>query len=319
MSARSRKTPRRPSRRALKRSRIARAIVWTAGTLLVLGAFVAGFFWRSERVPRVMLGEAVFKSGYEQQTEALRLFDEAVRARHEGREQSAMNSLIDARRADPALRGVDVLVAEIALDRKDLEALRSATKEALRRGENESSANLLNALSAWMRRDEQGTDKAGSLAQQFLNDSVRAEPSSAAAYFFRGELGRFLGDGRLAYRYLLAALHRQQPWRSAELLRNKMHFASGESSDRRSAPIAGAPPTESAEAALALRAAVQSNTDPTKAIDELSRTTSALHLKNLLADSALQSARETITFEALPGQAKDRTLRPEPLSSGPVD
>jgi hypothetical protein len=196
------------------------------------------------------------------------------------------------------LRSVDVLVGEIALDQKDPETLRRAAEYALQRGENESTANLLNALEVWMRRGEKGTDKAGQLAEQFLSDAADAEPSNAAVYFFHGELSRLLGDGRKAHRHLLSALHRQHPWRSAALLENKLQIAAREAADE-GAAVMTAPPTEQAEVILALRSAVQSGYDTNEELVEFVRVTPTPQILDLVADSALGSSREAIGSEAL--------------------
>jgi hypothetical protein len=209
-----------------------------------------------------------------------------------------MNAIAAARRADPQLRSVDVLVGEIALDQKDPETLRRAAEYALERGENESSANLLNALEVWMRRGEKGTDKAGQLAEQFLSDAADAEPSNAAVYFFHGELSRLLGDGRKAHRYLLSALHLQQPWRSAALLENKLQIAASEAAEGGASVIA-APPTDQAEVILALRRAIKSGSTAKEDLVEFVRVTPSAQILVLVADPALGSSREAIESEAV--------------------
>jgi hypothetical protein len=266
--------------------------------LFVLGAFAGGILWRHSKVNRAAAQVVELESSEEQRAEALRLFDEAVRARYEERAQGAMNAIAAARRADPQLRNVDVLVGEIALDQKDPETLRRAAEYALERGENESSANLLNALEVWMRRGEKGTDKAGQLAEQFLSEAAGAEPSNAAVYFFHGELSRLLGDGRKAHRHLLSALHRQHPWRSAALLENKLQIAAREAADEGGAVVT-APPTEQAEVILALRSAVQSGYAIDKELVEFVRITPTAQLLALVDDSSLGTSREVIGSEAL--------------------
>jgi hypothetical protein len=254
--------------------------------------------WRQSKVNRAAAQVVELESSEEQRAEALRLFDEAVRARYEERAQGAMNAIAAARRADPQLRSVDVLVGEIALDQKDPETLRRAAEYALERGENESSANLLNALEVWMCRGEKGTDKAGQLAEQFLSDAAEAEPSNAAVYFFHGELSRLLGDGRKAHRYLLSALHLQQPWRSAALLENKLQIAASEAAEE-GAPVIAAPPTDQAEVILALRRALKSGSTAKEDLVEFVRVTPTAQILVLVADPALGSSREAIGSEAL--------------------
>jgi hypothetical protein len=273
-------------------------VAWVVSGVFVLSAFAGGILWRQSKVDRATDQVVAPETSEEQRAEALRLFDEAVRARYEERAQGAMNAVAAARRADPQLRNVDVLVGEIALDQKDPETLRRAAEYALERGENESSANLLNALEVWMRRGEKGTDKAGQLAEQFLSEAAGAEPSNAAVYFFHGELSRLLGDGRKAHRHLLSALHRQHPWRSAALLENKLQIAAREAADE-GAAVMTAPPTEQAEVILALRSAVQSGYDTNEELVEFVRVTPTPQILDLVADSALGSSREAIGSEAL--------------------
>jgi hypothetical protein len=273
-------------------------VAWVVSGVFVLSAFAGGILWRQSKVNRAAAQVVELESSEEQRAEALRLFDEAVRARYEERAQGAMNAIAAARRADPQLRNVDVLVGEIALDQKDPETLRRAAEYALERGENESSANLLNALEVWMRRGEKGTDKAGQLAEQFLSEAAGAEPSNAAVYFFHGELSRLLGDGRKAHRHLLSALHRQHPWRSAALLENKLQIAAREAADEGGAVVT-APPTEQAEVILALRSAVQSGYAIDKELVEFVRITPTAQLLALVDDSSLGTSREVIGSEAL--------------------
>lgn len=310
MNVHSPKSSRRPSRRAQRRRQVLRVAAWVTSALLVLGAFACGFLWRQAKVNRVMAAAAAPpESSDEQKAEALRLFDEAVRARHEERAQGAMNAVTAARRADPQLRSVDVLVGEIALEQKDSETLRRAAKYALERGENESSANLLSAIEAWMRRGEQGTEKAGQLAGQFLSDAAKAEPSNAAVYFFHGELSRLLGDGRKAHRHLLAALYRQRPWRSAALLENKAQLAAREASDQ-GKTIMVPPPTEQAEAVLALLNSAPSGAGGDEPLTELLRITPAVQLFALVDDSALNGSRELMLIEGERLQALVETSVP---------
>jgi len=296
MSTHSPKTSRRPSRRALRRRQIARNVAWALSGVFVLGAFAGGILWRHSKVNRATAEIVAPETSDERQAEALGLFDEAVRARYEERAQGAMNAATAARRADPQLRSVDVLVGEVALEQKDPETLRRAAEYALERGENESSANLLNALETWMRRGVKGTDKAGQLAEQFLSDAADAEPSNAAVYFFHGELSRLLGDGRKAHRHLLSALHRQQSWRSAALLENKMQLAAREAADQ-GKEVTVAPPTEQAEAVLALRSAATSGTGLNEVFAEVVRVTPAAQFFALLDDIALSGSRKLIESE----------------------
>jgi len=298
MNTHSPKTSRRPSRRALRRRQIARNVAWALSGVFVLGAFAGGILWRQSKVDRAAVQVVEKESSEEQQTEALRLFDEAVRARYEERMQGAMNAIAAARRADPQLRSVDVLVGEIALEQKDMETLQRAAEHASKRRGNEYSVSLLSALGAWMRRGESGADRTVRLAEQYLSDAADSEPSNAAVYFFLGELGRFLGDGLKAHRHLLSALHRQEPWRSAALLETKVQLATREAFD------AGRPGTvESAttlsEVVLSLRAAVRPESDLEERVADLWRVITCLQAIDLFEDPVFAGCRNVIDVESL--------------------
>jgi hypothetical protein len=264
--------------------------------VIVLGAFAGGFLWRQAKLNSVTAVVAPPESSDEQRAEALHLFDEAVRARHEDRVQGALNAITAARRADPQLRGADVLVGEIALEQKDLQTLRRAARNAMSEGGYESSANVLNALDVWMRRGEKGVEKAGQLAEQFLSDGANAEPSNAAVCFFHGELSRMLGDGRKAHRHLRAALYRQQFWRSAALLENKMQMAAREALNQGKVVLV-APPTEQAEAVLALRDAAPPGSEGNEAFAKVLLVTPTVQVFALLDDFALSGRRDLIEGE----------------------
>ena len=288
MCSRSIRTSHRHSRRAERRKRVVRTAAWAASVVVVIGAFVGGLVWRLSKIESAAAELAPPESSDAQRAEALRLLDEAVRARHEERTQGAANAAMAARRADPQLRGVDVLVGEIALEQKDPETLRHAVKLALERGDSESSSLLLAAIEAWMRRGEKGTDKAGQSAEQFLSDAAQAEPSNAAVYFFHGELSRLLGDGRKAHRYLLAAVRRQQPWRSAALLEIKSHLAALEASDV-GKNVINPTSTDHSQAARSLRQAVKADLGGDEAFVELVRATPTGLLAALVDDYAFNS------------------------------
>jgi len=131
-----------------------------------------------------------------------------------------------------------------------------------------------------------------------LSEAAGAEPSNAAVYFFHGELSRLLGDGREAHRYLLSALHLQQPWRSAALLENKLQIAASEAAEG-GAPVIAAPPTDQAEVILALRRAMKSGSTAEEELVEFVRLTPTAQIFVLVADPALGSSREAIESEAV--------------------
>jgi len=263
--------------------------LWLAAALVVFGAFAAGYFWRQSKdhsddargVGPVNIEES-------RRADALRSIDEAVRARYEERWQGAMNALREARQVDLAVRGVDVLLGEIALEQRDATTLRQATREALRRGENESSAYLLLALESWMQRGETGTAKAGDSAKQHLADAAEAEPSNAAVYFFLGELNRLLGESGAAFSSLRGALARQEPWDSSALISVKMQLAARKASEVGHSiwvPMAD----EQGGAVLALREAPRDAVAESVAVEKMLAVMPSLQAAHLLADVDLSS------------------------------
>ena len=290
----------RLSRRALERRQLWRRLAWAVSMVLLANAFVGGFLWqriRSERPAPAQ--QPVFESASEaQQAVALRLLDDAVRARFEERPLATMNALAEARRADPGAPGLDVLAGEIALEKKDTDSLRRASASALRRGDNEASAKLLAALEVWLRRGELGVDRAGPQARQFLREAAETEPSSTAVYFFHGELSRLLGESGAAHENMLLALRRQVPWRSSASLRVKIQLAAAEASAGGDIIEVPAPDAQSA-AALRWRDALRTGTGAEEALSAMITLTPSLQTTVLLDDPALQTENNAARIQAL--------------------
>ena len=289
----------RQSRRALRRRQLRRYLFWAVSLVLVTNAFVGGFIWQRVRSERPAPAQPVFKSASEaQQALARRSLDEAVRARFEERPLATMNALAEARRADPDMPGLDVLAGEIALQRRDTDALHRASVNASRPGDNEASGKLLAALGAWLRRGELGVDRAGPQARQLLLEAAEREPSNTAVYFFHGELSRLLGESGAAHENLLLALRRQAPWRSSALLRVKMQLAAAEASEGGEKIEVPAPDAQSA-AALRWRDALRTGTGAEEAIDAIITLTPSLQTTVLLDDPALQTENNAARIQAL--------------------
>jgi hypothetical protein len=272
-----------------RRARLVRGLGVLVAVIVTVIAFAAGYQRKADLFAPLGSVQADGSVISGQNLQALERVDEAVRARYEERWQGAMNALREARLNDPAVRGVDVLLGEIAVEQKNPAALRQAAREALRRGENESSAYLLLALEAWMQRGETGTSKAGDSAKQYLADAADDEPSNPAIYFFRGELSRLLGAAAEAQLGMVSALHRQAPWKSSALLALKVQLASRESSApslSSSTDLSGV----QASRALSVRDAVLTLAPVQPALNELISTSSSLQLKELLEDLAFREA-----------------------------
>jgi len=304
---------RRSSRRLLRRREFIRGAARIVALLLISCAFAGGYIWQHGKTKRLAEEVKPLISSEQQRREALRLVDEAVRARHEKRWQGAINALTEARRADPLVLGVDVLLGEIALEQKDAKTMRYAAEQSLRRGESESAAKLLLALVTWMGRGEDGAAKAGNLAKQQLAEAMASEPSNAAAYFFHGELNRLLGESGEAHNNLLAALRRQVPWKSSALLAVKSHLAAHEAlkAGQSLAPLS---PNAQAAVALAVRGALESRTSVGPMFAEMLSGMPSLQAIVLLEDPTFNHGRGNREVDAL--LEKLRNLVAEGVNGG---
>ena len=241
--------------------------------------------------------------------EARRLLDEGVRARHEERWQGAMNALSEARRQDPEIGAVDIVIGEIALEQKDARTLRHAARRALRHGTSESSAKLLLALEAWLQRGEGDTVTAGNSAKQHLVEAVESQPSKAAAFFFHGELNRLLGESGEAQRSLQAALHRQTPWQSAAVLGSKLQLAAREASEV-GRPVWAPLPDAQAGAVLELREALGRQSVVQPALTAMLAAMPWLQVVAILDDPALRGGKyERAELAELQRQLRERLGR----------
>jgi len=280
-------------------------IFCTVAVLIIVSSFVASFFWHRLQLRRLAAASDISPSTEEQRASALRSLDEAVRARYEERMDDAMAQLAMAQQADPQLPGLELLAGEIALQRRDTDALSRASANALQRVDSEASAKLLAALGVWLRRGELGVERAGPQAKQLLLEAAESSPSEASVHFFHGELSRQLGEGTAAHAYLLSALRRQSPWKSSALLRVKMQLAAAEASEAGEAVEVSAPDSQSA-AALRWREAVRRGTNASEELKAMIALAPSLQTIVLLPDPALKFGDDA---------AADRALRRELGSS----
>lgn len=207
---------RRRAQRA--RRRLATAVALTA----IAASFLAGFGYVKFRA--FLVARTNKKDVVEAPTnaKAFELLDRAVRARSEDQYDEAIKLAAQARSADPNLRGVDVFMAEIALQQQP-DIVQLAAREALKRGHDVAGAKLLLALNSWRLRAQPGQsiDPAESAPRQVAEVCADA-PFEGDAYFFLGEMQRALGKLALARSNFLSALHRMEPWSSASILEAKM-------------------------------------------------------------------------------------------------
>lgn len=214
---------RRERARSRGRAKRARRRVLTAIALAVIAAsFFAGFGFVKFRA---FASRATHPGDAETppNAQAMELLDRAVQAKSEERYDDAVRLAAQARGADPNLRGVDVLVAELAMKQQRPDIVEQASRSALKRGHDLATANLLLALNAWKLRAQPGAvaDPAQSAMRQTAEVCADA-PFEGDAYFFLGEMHRTLGQLALSHANFLSALHRMAPWSSSSILKAKM-------------------------------------------------------------------------------------------------
>ncbi len=264
----------------LKRQRRLRVFAWLVSAALVAGAFVAGL----KQTKRLDTNAAVFPVSPDRRESAMRLMDEAVRAKHEGRLNDAVLAASDARRADPRVAGADVIAADIALAQREPEFARQSAERALQQGHNESTAKLLLAMSEATMR---GFSRGSSRAEALLKEAEEAELSNPAVHYVWGDMLRIAGREKEAQRKLLGSLHRQEPWMSSTIIAAKLQLASvvaGQAGDRSFEARSKIVPTQAGDALVAVHGALQSGGDLQEALLNLWRTTTAHQAKELLDD-----------------------------------
>ena len=202
--------------------------------VLFLGgmAYFGGIAWQGWRFSRVMLETPtqVVVTAPEQKAEALRLLDEAIKARHEERYDAAWELALRIQESDPGTAGWDLLMAELAFQRRDPGAFRKHARVAELLPESAAGAKLLLALERWRSRvvERRSDEESGRISADLLAEAAAAQPSVDVTWFFRGDLLRQIGKPSEAHRALLGSMHRQAPWRSSALLAAKIHFARSE-------------------------------------------------------------------------------------------
>jgi hypothetical protein len=224
----------RQSRRSLQKQAVLRRAAWAFSIVLCLGAFVGGFVFQRHKPSEQAAAQVVAPQvPPEQKAQALRLMDEAVRARHEDRTDEALRIAQRARAVDPSVRGVDILSGLIAIESPDHEKRRDArlaANQALDRGEDTAGARLILALGAWQEQD--GESVAGFTAKtralRLISEAVEAFPSEPALHFFWSQMLASSGQLRDAQRKTSDSLRSLQPWDSSVLIARKASFASSD-------------------------------------------------------------------------------------------
>ena len=222
----------RQSRRSLQKQAVLRRAAWAFSIVLCVGALVGGFvFQRHKPSEQAAAQEVAPQVSPEQKAEALRLMDEAVRARHEDRTDEAVRIAQRARQIDPSVRGVDILAGEIAIESPDPEKRQEAllaANRALDHGEDTVGARLILALGTWQEHDRESVAgfTARTRALRLIGEAADVFPSAPALHFFWSEMLAPSGHYRDVHRRMLTAMHCAQPWHSSALIARKASFAS---------------------------------------------------------------------------------------------
>jgi len=266
----------------------------SVSTLLILAAFFGGLTWKKWMTkPAAVRPQAATQvATVQQQADALRLMDEAVKAKYEERYDDALRAVADARHADPQVHSADYISGEIALQRGESPNVKSSSLEAIRRGENVADATLLLALDTWMSRGQpERAAQAGAAATQMLEEACTEDLSSGEVRFFLGDLQRLLGQPASAHRSLLAGAARLSPWSSGQVILAKMQLAADEAGATAN-PIE-IPSTAGNRAVLGLRATARASQDPQTALEDVVACFTTRQTSALLADASFASLPES--------------------------
>ena len=209
--------PNRAAARAVRRRRRIRRRKRAAAAFCVL-ALAAGLVWGKGWWRTSAETASVQTVMPEQRAEALRLLDQAVTARYAGEAYAAVRLAGEARQADSSVPGLDMLLAEMALEQGDTRSADAAAQQAIQQSPYAADARIVLALNCWMLREQMGTEAAGTAATQRLAEAAAEELSDGAVRFFAGDVQRATGRPGEAHRSALEGLHRQQVWHSSALL-----------------------------------------------------------------------------------------------------
>lgn len=211
--------------------RAKRVSAWAA-LVVCLAAFGGGFAWK-----KLELGNSEAKLSADDVPSdpaargvALREIDEALRARHEKRTSGALAALDRARRADPSLPGLQVAFAEIAFNEREFSELRKAAAAAQADAGQAAAASVLLGVEKWLSRgggDREMLSAADSASARFA-EATETDFFAPAAWYFQADVLRYAGREDEGRSCAVGALHRYQPWDSADILAAKAIFASAE-------------------------------------------------------------------------------------------
>lgn len=202
--------------------------------LMAAANFFAGYYWQSAKMKaRLATAVQTVPANTEAREAALTALDEAISAKYEKRTAGALAALARARRTDPSAPGIDLLLAEIALNEKQFIEMRVAAGAASKEGEHAADAAVLLGVDKWLNRgasDREMSSAADAASAHFV-EATEFDFFNAPAWFFWGDVLRYAGREDEGRDRALAALHRYNPWDSSDVIAAKIVFASAEAGD----------------------------------------------------------------------------------------
>ena len=202
--------------------------------LLAVASFFGGYAWQSKKTKtRVAALIDRAPDNAEARTAALAALDEAIAAKYEKRTAGALAGLDRARRADPSVPGLDVAFAEIALNEKQFIEMRAAAGAAKKKDDHAAGASVLLGMDKWLTRgsSDREMSAAADAASAHFAEATESDYLFAPAWFFWGDVLRYVGREDEGRSRALAALHRFNPWESSDVIAAKIVFASAEAGD----------------------------------------------------------------------------------------
>lgn len=232
---------------------------WIFGGFIVLAIIAClaiGFYFgqksesHTEVVNHIAQQDAPFPT-----PEAEALLDTSFKALHEGNYREAMIGFKKAQDIQPALLGIDYLIAESAYKAGENILADDAAEHALSKNESTEQASVLRALITLAK-----TKKGGQDAQQLADPNVTAQTEikqlvathlgDAKAYALWGDLLRSSGEYRSAVDILHKGVLRADPEAARELLSAKEQLARLQNQSAKTVPSLSELTSMSGEQAL---------------------------------------------------------------------
>lgn len=219
--------------------------------ILALGYYCGQKFGAHPEAPnRVIQQDAPLPTA---ETEVL--LDTAFSAYQEGKYRVAMMDFQKAQDAQPALFGIDYLIAESAIKAGELALAQEAAGHAVSKNEMAGQARIILAIinlsksKSSVQEPQQLADPAVS-AQNEIRQFMASHPDDAKAFGSFGDMLRMTGEYRSAVEILHKGVLRSNPESARELLSAKEQLARLQNEQARSAPSLSELTAMSAEQAL---------------------------------------------------------------------